>query len=98
MAIETAMARASHDRLRRARVKTGPRLVDVSGVPALGLPRGALHRRAFGAKRQLPSARGFEDRLAGLGPPPGHQGRRRQTLASEPIAKLLGRGGTADSR
>ena len=30
----------------------------------------ALHRRAFGAKRQLPSARGFEDRLAGLGPPP----------------------------
>ena len=70
MAIEMARARASHDRLRRGRVKTGPRLVDESGVPALGLPHGALHRRAFGAKRQLPSARGFEDRLAGLGPPP----------------------------
>lgn len=69
MAIETARARASHDRLRRGRVKTGPRLVDESGVPALGF-RAGLHRRAFGAKRQLPVSTGFEDRLEGLGPPP----------------------------
>jgi hypothetical protein len=40
MAIEMARARASHDRLRRGRVKTGPRLVDESGCRPSGFRTG----------------------------------------------------------